>query len=178
MQSNTSKDLKHVILGIFVIQTHRYWIECVEYLLDLEMEEEKVHGLAVLAEDSEYETASPKGSSSDSESPKSEISDLEAHNNLKSWRGFLRKLKKGPAKSLHTFHPSMPSFSRRLPRKKSRNEAQSMPAMPPNLDAELYCFEASWINFSLSDLKHATNNFSKGLYFLLTLLCFTFFQAL
>ncbi|KAM7485163.1 hypothetical protein LguiA_001172 [Lonicera macranthoides] len=128
---------------------------------DLEMEEEKVHGLAVPAEDSEYETASPKGSSSDSESPKSEISDLEAHNNLKSWRGFLRKLRKGPAKSLHTFHPSIPSFSRRLPRKKSRNEAQSMPAMPPNLDAELYYFEASWVNFSLSDLKHATNNFSK-----------------
>lgn len=115
-------------------------------------------------------TASSKAScSSDSPSSKASTSDSDTQTHSKphphpQWRGFLKKLKKGPTMTLHTFHPAMfhpaiPSI-KKLTKKKSRKLTQSMPELPPHIDAELYCFEASWINFSLTDLQTATDNFS------------------
>nr|XP_043638865.1 receptor-like cytosolic serine/threonine-protein kinase RBK2 isoform X2 [Erigeron canadensis] len=73
--------------------------------------------------------------------------------------GFFDKLKMGSS-SLHGFHPTLHSI-KRLTRKKSRKLTKTIPALPPDLDTELHCFEASWINFSLADLKSATDNFSR-----------------
>ncbi|KAK3011357.1 hypothetical protein RJ639_012066, partial [Escallonia herrerae] len=134
----------------------RYFALNLLELSSLDIAEENVHGSSprVLSDDeTEYETGSPKESTSDSEG--------QANSKSHSFqlKGFIRKLRKAPAKGLHTFHPSMPSV-KKLSRKKSRNSTRSMPAMPPNLDAEFYCFESSWINFSLSDLQKATNSFS------------------
>ncbi|KAK4483270.1 hypothetical protein RD792_010455, partial [Penstemon davidsonii] len=79
------------------------------------------------------------------------------------WKGFLRKLKKGPTIHLQTFHPSIPHLPsiKMLSRRRSIRNTQSLPSLPPNIEADLYyCFETSWKNFTLSDLKAATNNFS------------------
>ncbi|XP_073308313.1 receptor-like cytosolic serine/threonine-protein kinase RBK2 [Primulina huaijiensis] len=91
--------------------------------------------------------------------------DLEPKTNEKSdsqWKGFIRKLKKGPTMDLHSFHPSifnLPSI-KKLSRRRTRN-TQSLPALPTQIEADLYyCFETSWKSFSLSDLEEATNNFS------------------
>lgn len=109
-------------------------------------------------EETESETATSNVSTSDSEPRSNGKSDSQ-------WRGFLRKLKKGPAMHLHTFHPTiphLPSIKKRSTRKE-RN-TQSLPRLSPGIDSEMfYCFEASWKNFSLSDLQEATNNFSSGM---------------
>ncbi|XP_057485748.1 receptor-like cytosolic serine/threonine-protein kinase RBK2 isoform X1 [Actinidia eriantha] len=129
-----------------------------EDLSSLGIEDEKIDESSVrqgvFEDDPESESASSKASTSDSE----------AHANQKSgpqWRGFFRKLKKGPTMGLHTFHPSIPSI-KMLSRKKSRNARQSLPVVldDPTLDGELYCFKSSWTNFSLDDLETATSNFS------------------
>ncbi|KAI3728249.1 hypothetical protein L6452_16882 [Arctium lappa] len=103
--------------------------------------------------------ASPKDDTSGS--PSSTVSNLDSdpNSNPHQWHGFLRKLKKGSTSSLYGFHPSLHSI-KKLTRKKSRKLTESIPALPHDLDAELHCFEASWKNFSLEDLKSATNNFS------------------
>ncbi|CAK9161913.1 unnamed protein product [Ilex paraguariensis] len=127
--------------------------------LDKEIEEiEELSPRGVLEDDGESETASSKTSTSEPETPINLKSDSQ-------WHGFIRKLKKAPAKSLHPFHPSMPSLPtiKKLARKKSTNSTHSMPALPPNLDAEMYFFESSWKNFSLSEIERATNNFSPGM---------------
>ncbi|KAL3626179.1 hypothetical protein CASFOL_029728 [Castilleja foliolosa] len=74
------------------------------------------------------------------------------------WKGYLRKLKKGP-----TFHPAIPNLLslKKLSRRRTDRTTQSLPALPPHIEADLYyCFETSWKNFTLSDLKEATDNFS------------------
>ncbi|KAH0725826.1 hypothetical protein KY284_001691 [Solanum tuberosum] len=83
------------------------------------------------------------------------------------WQGFIKRLKKGPSIQLHTFHPTIPSLPslpsiKMLSKRKSRSARRSMPMLPaPILDADLQqCFEANWKNFSLTELKQATNNFS------------------
>ncbi|KVH95622.1 receptor-like cytosolic serine/threonine-protein kinase RBK2 [Cynara cardunculus var. scolymus] len=103
--------------------------------------------------------ASPKDDTSGS--PSSTVSNLDPDpdSDPHQWHGFLRKLKKGSTSSLYGFHPSLHSI-KRLTRKKSRKLTESIPALPHDLDAELHYFEASWKNFSLADLKSATNNFS------------------
>lgn len=106
-------------------------------------------------DDLESEPTSSIASTSDSENQHSSGS------GPPQWRGFFRKLKKGPKMGLHTFHPSMPSI-KILSRKKSRNSRQSLPTIgDPTLDPELYCLRSSWKNFSLSELESATSNFSK-----------------
>ncbi|CAI9118668.1 OLC1v1020264C1 [Oldenlandia corymbosa var. corymbosa] len=93
-------------------------------------------------------------------------SDSQGHGDEKGdsqWRGFLRKLKKGSTMSFNHFHPSLPSLPsiKKISRKKSRSATQSLPALPATLDSQLYsCFEASWKNFSLSEIQNATNNFN------------------
>ncbi|CAL5337799.1 unnamed protein product [Camellia sinensis] len=128
-----------------------------EDLKSLDMEEEKEDESSSLRrvseDDRESETASSKASTSDSD----------AQQNQKSgqWRGFFRKLKKGPAVGLHTFHPSIHNI-RMLATKKSRNARQSLPVLEePTLDPELYCFKSTWKNFSLPELETATENFSR-----------------
>ncbi|XP_073314167.1 receptor-like cytosolic serine/threonine-protein kinase RBK2 isoform X2 [Primulina huaijiensis] len=78
------------------------------------------------------------------------------------WKGFIRKLKKGPTMNLHSFHPSilnLPSI-KKLSRRRTRN-TQSLPGLPTHIEVDLYyCFETSWKSFSLSDLEEATDNFS------------------
>ncbi|XP_071700385.1 receptor-like cytosolic serine/threonine-protein kinase RBK2 [Rutidosis leptorrhynchoides] len=90
-------------------------------------------------------------------------SQLDPKTPSKQSRGFLHNLKKAPSVTLHTFNPgilpSIPSI-KKLTKKKSRKLMQSMPEIPTQLDADLYCFEASWTNFSLAQLKEATDNFS------------------
>lgn len=114
---------------------------------------------------SKSEPASPKAyDAAGSSSFRFGISDLVAQveTQPKQFCGFLRKLKKAPSASLHTFNsglPSLPSL-KKLTKKKSRKLMQSIPELPSQLDAELYCFEASWTNYSLAELKDATDNFS------------------
>ncbi|XP_059311065.1 receptor-like cytosolic serine/threonine-protein kinase RBK2 [Lycium ferocissimum] len=120
------------------------------------IEEDKVYGETIreASEDqteSETTTSKPSTSTSDSDG----------------WQGFIKRLKKGPSIQLHTFHPNMPSLPslpsiKMLSKRKSRSARRSMPMLPaPNLDADLqHCFEANWKNFSLSELKQATNSFS------------------
>ncbi|KAK1438233.1 hypothetical protein QVD17_04039 [Tagetes erecta] len=75
------------------------------------------------------------------------------------WHGFFRKFKRGPTSTLHGFHPTLHSI-KRLTKRSTRKIIETIPTLPDDLDAELHCFEASWTNFSLADLKSATNNFS------------------
>lgn len=101
------------------------------------------------------------------------------------WYGFFRKLKKGPAMSFHTFHPSIPSLnSIRIFSKKSRKHVLpsqidvDLVPLPSEIDVDLvpqpsqidvnlvpHIFEASWMNFSLSELQKATDNFNSGTLF-------------
>ncbi|XP_071695673.1 receptor-like cytosolic serine/threonine-protein kinase RBK2 [Rutidosis leptorrhynchoides] len=103
---------------------------------------------------------SPKDDNSCSPSSKTSNAEADPDSSPHQWHGFLSRLKKGSASSLHGFHPSLHSI-KRLTRKKSRKLTETIPALPNDLDGELHCFEASWINFSLSELKSATNNFSR-----------------
>ncbi|KAK9079870.1 hypothetical protein SSX86_001543 [Deinandra increscens subsp. villosa] len=114
------------------------------------------------------EPASPaRSDSADSSSARNGISDLVAQSDSKTHSrqicGYLWKLKKVPSTSLHTFNPGLPSLPsiKRLTKKKSQQLTPSIPELPSQLDAELYCFEASWTNYSLAQLKDATNNFSR-----------------
>lgn len=84
------------------------------------------------------------------------------------WKGFFRKLKKGPSVHFQQFHPALPHLPSIKKISKRRNEkgSASMPLLPPNLEADLYhCFQNSWINYSLAELEEATNNFSPGMQF-------------
>ncbi|KAI3687327.1 hypothetical protein L1987_81022 [Smallanthus sonchifolius] len=117
---------------------------------------------------SKYEPASPASSdSADSSSIRYGISDLVAQIDSKTHSrqicGYLWKLTKVPSTSLQTFNPGLPSLPsiKRLTKKKSQKIMESIPELRSQLDAELYCFEASWVNYSLAQLKDATNNFSR-----------------
>ena len=82
------------------------------------------------------------------------------------WKGFIRKLKKGPSVHFQTFHPSIPhilSIKKLSSRKRASRSTHSLPELSTQLDGDLYyCFETSWKCFTLTDLKEATNNFSPG----------------
>ncbi|XP_042054678.1 receptor-like cytosolic serine/threonine-protein kinase RBK2 [Salvia splendens] len=82
------------------------------------------------------------------------------------WKGFIRKLKKGPSVHFQTFHPSIPhilSIKKLSLRKRASRSTQSLPELNTQLDEDLYyCFETSWKCFTLTDLKEATNNFCPG----------------
>ncbi|KAI3713816.1 hypothetical protein L1987_72402 [Smallanthus sonchifolius] len=104
-------------------------------------------------------SASPENSCSPSYKARDVDSASVSDANPHQWHGFLRKIKKGSTSTLHGFHPTLHSI-KRLTRRRSRKIAETIPTLPRDLDAELHCFEASWTNFSLTDLKSATNNFS------------------
>ncbi|KAJ0446291.1 putative protein kinase RLK-Pelle-RLCK-VI family [Helianthus annuus] len=105
-------------------------------------------------------SSSPESSCSPSYKPRDMDPDSVSDPNPHQWHGFLRKIKRGSTSTLHGFHPTLHSI-KRLTRRRSRKIAETIPALPHDLDAELHCFEASWTNFSLAELKHATNNFSR-----------------
>nr|GEU53123.1 receptor-like cytosolic serine/threonine-protein kinase RBK2 isoform X1 [Tanacetum cinerariifolium] len=116
---------------------------------------------------SKSEPSSPTNNdAADSSSLRFSLSDKAAHVDQKTHQkqlgGFLHSLKKAPSATLHTLNPGLPSIPsiKKLTRKKSRKLVKNMPELSSQLDADLYCFEASWKNFSLSELKNATNNFS------------------
>lgn len=93
----------------------------------------------------------------------------EASKSDSQWKGFLRKLKKGPNVHFQTFHPSIPhilSIKKLSSRKRAPRGTQSLPELPTHLDGDLYyCFETSWKCFTLADLLQATGNFSQGSWF-------------
>lgn len=57
--------------------------------------------------------------------------------------------------------PSIPSI-KKLSKKKSKNLRESVPELPSTVDSEFYCFESSWLNFSLSEIEKATDDFNRG----------------
>ncbi|XP_051129306.1 receptor-like cytosolic serine/threonine-protein kinase RBK2 [Andrographis paniculata] len=104
-----------------------------------------------------------EGDGQDKAESKAENSSLDAEakaNGKVQWKGFLRKLKKGPAVPFHPTLPHLPSI-KKLSKRMTEKGTQSLPILPPNVEAELYyCFQNSWTNFSLTELEEATNNFS------------------
>lgn len=90
----------------------------------------------------------------------------EASKSDSQWKGFLRKLKKGPNVHFQTFHPSIPhilSIKKLSSRKRAPRGTQSLPELPTHFDGDLYyCFETSWKCFTLADLQQATGNFSQA----------------
>ncbi|KAG9135577.1 hypothetical protein Leryth_002316 [Lithospermum erythrorhizon] len=106
--------------------------------------------------DSEGETPTSGTSTSDVEANSQEKPEFQL-------RGFFRKLKRGSP-----FHPSLPSVNslkksaaKKVP-KSGGNDTQSIATETPQIEASLfYGFESSWKNFTLSELKAATDNFSE-----------------
>ncbi|XP_051128047.1 receptor-like cytosolic serine/threonine-protein kinase RBK2 [Andrographis paniculata] len=78
------------------------------------------------------------------------------------WNGFIRKLKKGPTMNFHAFQPSMPHLPslKILSKRRVSRDPPSLPELSSNADL-YFCFENSWVNFSLPELQEATNNFSR-----------------
>ncbi|MBA0641118.1 hypothetical protein Goklo_025706, partial [Gossypium klotzschianum] len=74
------------------------------------------------------------------------------------WRDFFRTRKKRQGVSSQGL-PIKPKLTRR---KKKRIKGDVVPQISSSLDAELSCFKSSWRNFSLSELREATDNFSRG----------------
>ncbi|KAF7151264.1 hypothetical protein RHSIM_Rhsim02G0015900 [Rhododendron simsii] len=143
-----------LILSLFLLKVKPTPVD----LRSLDMDDAKLEdpslGRGVSEDDPESETASSKASTSDSDGQQN-------HKSSPQWRGFFRKLKKGPAMGFHTFHPSIPAI-KMLSRKKSRNSRKSLPTIDdPTFDTDLYCFRSSWKNFSLSELETATGSFSQ-----------------
>ncbi|KAF7837180.1 receptor-like cytosolic serine/threonine-protein kinase RBK2 [Senna tora] len=95
------------------------------------------------------EAPSSNASTSDSESQPDHVG------NNAQWRGFLHFMKKGSPMRI-------PKLTRRTVKRIKEDLIPTMntPAQPPSLDPDLYCFKSSWINYSLAEIKAATNNFS------------------
>lgn len=110
-------------------------------------------------------SVSPENSCSPSYKVRDMYSEFISNTHPHQWHGFFRKFKSGPNSTLHGFHPTLHSI-KRLTKRSTRKIIETIPTLPDDLDAELHFFEASWTNFSLADLKSATNNFSPGLYIL------------
>ncbi|KAL8100289.1 receptor-like cytosolic serine/threonine-protein kinase RBK2 [Apium graveolens] len=121
----------------------------------------------------------------ETESPNASTSYHHRHHSQLRGLHFLSKLKRGPVKGLHHLHnnihkpsihkptihkpnihtpnipkPSIPSI-KKLSKKKSRHLRESVPELPSTVDSEFYCFESSWLNFSLSEIKKATHDFNR-----------------
>lgn len=105
------------------------------------------------------EPDSPKSNSSDSDSkqPKSPT-----------FHSFFKSLKMKSSKTALHFHfQPLPSLgvSKRV-RKIMEGREDIVPVTIPQLDEDMFHFKSSWRNFSLSELQHATSNFSQGLLFI------------
>ncbi|KAK4759199.1 hypothetical protein SAY87_022330 [Trapa incisa] len=74
------------------------------------------------------------------------------------WRGFVKSLKKGPNMRFYTFPlKGVPKLTRR---KSRRITDDFIPGTNIDLETELCYFRPSWKNFTLEELKDATDNFS------------------
>ncbi|KAG9151077.1 hypothetical protein Leryth_002658 [Lithospermum erythrorhizon] len=115
-------------------------------------------------DESEGEMVSSRTSTSDSEASSQEKRDK--------FIDLIKKIKKGPTTSLQkTIHQTLPtlnsfkkSFIKKHSRRSTRDERKSMPNIPTQGGPEsdiFYCFESTWKNFTLSELKEATDNFSE-----------------
>ncbi|XP_021688905.2 receptor-like cytosolic serine/threonine-protein kinase RBK2 isoform X2 [Hevea brasiliensis] len=76
------------------------------------------------------------------------------------WRDFFRGLKKGAARRIQTFPPPKKHGPRLTRSKTKRIREELIPVISSPLDTDLYCLKSSWKNFTLSEIKTATNNFS------------------
>ncbi|XP_028781646.1 receptor-like cytosolic serine/threonine-protein kinase RBK2, partial [Neltuma alba] len=101
-------------------------------------------------------------------SPSSKTSDSESQSNNAQWHGFFRLLKKGPKMRFQPILPlkNVPKLTRRNSKRYRENQVPPLnsplnnPALKTILDTELFCFKASWKNFSHAEIVIATNNFS------------------
>ncbi|MED6108578.1 hypothetical protein PIB30_025544 [Stylosanthes scabra] len=78
------------------------------------------------------------------------------------WRGFFKLLKKGSQMPFQTFHPlkSVPKLTRRKSKRVMEDLIPS-PALDSSFDStEFANFKSSWKNFTLSELRAATDDFS------------------
>ncbi|KAK2977389.1 hypothetical protein RJ640_013368 [Escallonia rubra] len=96
-----------------------------------------------------------KGFESDSSSPETNTSNSVAHSSnscvSSRWHRFFKRWKKSSIKRLPSLPPlSVPKISTR----KSRSARE-------NIDIDICRFKSTWKNFSLSDLRTATNNFNQ-----------------
>ncbi|KAH7867152.1 hypothetical protein Vadar_029517 [Vaccinium darrowii] len=96
-----------------------------------------------------------RGLDTGADSPNTHVSDLKTSSSnphsLSRWRVFFKLWKKSSIKRLPSFPPlAVPKI---ISSRKSRS-------MRENGNADLCCFKSSWKNFTFSDLKIATNNFS------------------
>lgn len=107
-------------------------------------------------------------SSLEPNSPPSKTFDPESQSDNAQRHGFFRLLKKRPKMR---FQPilsvnSVPKLTRRNSKRYRENQVPPLnsplnnPALTTILDTELFCFKASWKNFSYAEIVAATNNFS------------------
>ncbi|XP_031397952.1 receptor-like cytosolic serine/threonine-protein kinase RBK2 [Punica granatum] len=126
------------------------------------------HDLGSLEEEEQVDEPSPRGvldecsvchesdSTSNTSTSNSECRSCSKGSNR--WRGFLKSLKKGPNMRFYTFPlKSVPKLTRR---KSRRIREDLIPGLNADLETELCYFRPSWKNFTLSELKDATDNFS------------------
>ncbi|KAJ9182002.1 hypothetical protein P3X46_006040 [Hevea brasiliensis] len=76
------------------------------------------------------------------------------------WRDFFRGLKKGAARRIQALSPPKKHGPKLTRSKTKRIREELIPVISSPLDADLYCLKSSWQNFSLSEIKTATNNCS------------------
>lgn len=94
------------------------------------------------------------GSNSPKDKPSSSQTSPSTPRTFSRWHNFFKMWKRSSVKKLPSFPPlTVPRMSTR----KSRSARE-------NVAAGIYHFTSSWKNFSLSELKNATNNFSKGMF--------------
>ncbi|KAF7813707.1 receptor-like cytosolic serine/threonine-protein kinase RBK2 [Senna tora] len=101
-----------------------------------------------------------------SPSSRASTSDSETQSNNNQWHTFFRLLKKGPRMRFQPFYPlkSVPKLTRRKSKRFREDQIPIIGSSSPlkaAIDADLYCFKASWINFSFADILSATNSFSQ-----------------
>lgn len=79
------------------------------------------------------------------------------------WRDFFRGLK-GATRRIQTFPPPKKRGPKLTRSKTQRIREELIPVVSSPLETDIYCLKSSWKNFSLSEIKTATNNFNNGLY--------------
>ncbi|XP_047983455.1 receptor-like cytosolic serine/threonine-protein kinase RBK2 [Salvia hispanica] len=158
--ADESTDGKFLVVGHRLLYSTSSITLSAEDMRVLDMDEPELEGCSSSGDDDQEEVSVITKLVSEEEAAKA------AEKSDSQWKGFLRKLKKGPHVHFQTFHPSMPhilSIKKLSSRRRGSRSTQSLPDLTTHLDGDLhYCFETSWKCFTLADLKEATNNFSPG----------------
>lgn len=79
------------------------------------------------------------------------------------WRDLISVFKKGPSMRKQSF-PHLKKGVPKLTRRKSRKLREEMVPALGCIDADLCYLKPSWKNYSLSEIRAATDNFSHGLF--------------